>query len=136
MEFLRSKNRRHILRLIRGELDDIYNFGIRQPLEQSGYVIERADEIQFAGGILDQIVKSIKQADLIVAETTDLNPNVYYEVGMSHAIGKGVILITQSVENLPFDIRGMRHITYNTAHELVGKLSKALQAMEKEPNNA
>jgi hypothetical protein len=119
-----------VLMPFKKELDDIYYFGIRQPLEQSGYVVQRADEIQFTGGIVERIRQSIEEADVIIAEMTDANPNVYYEVGLAHAMSKPVILITRSIENLPFDLRGMRHITYETAHELVGKLSNIAHALK------
>ena len=117
------------------ELYDAYYFGIRQPLEQCGYVVDRADEMQFVGGIVEKIRKSIEEADLIIAEMTDLNPNVYYEVGLAHALNKRVILITQSIENLPFDLRGMRHIIYETAYDLLDKMTTLVQDIEKSPNS-
>lgn len=116
-----------ILMPFKEELNDVYYFGIRQPLEREGFVVERADEIQFVGGIVEKIRKSIEEADLIVAEMTDLNPNVYYEVGLAHALNKPVILITRSIENVPFDLRGMRYIVYKTAIDLVQKLSKLVR---------
>jgi len=126
----KSQKGAFVLMPFRKELDDVYYFGIRQPLEQSGYVVQRADEIQFTGGILERIRKSIEEADVVIAEMTDANPNVYYEVGLAHALNKSVILITRSTENLPFDLRGMRHIVYDTARELVVKLSNAVHAMK------
>jgi hypothetical protein len=134
-EDIRLRRRKHekwafVLMPFKKELDDIYYFGIRQPLEQSGYVVQRADEIQFTGGIVERIRQSIEEADVVIAEMTDTNPNVYYEVGLAHAMNKPVILITRSIENLPFDLRGMRHITYETAHELVGKLLRTVHTLK------
>lgn len=119
--------RAFVLMPFKEELNDVYYFGIRQPLEQEGFVVERADEIQFVGGIVEKIRKSIAEADLIVAEITDLNPNVYYEVGLAHALNKPVVLITRSIENVPFDLQGMRHIVYKAAYDLVQKLSKLVK---------
>ena len=111
------------------EFYDAYYFGIRQPLEQNGYIVERVDEMEFVGGIIEKIRDSIGKADLIIAEMTDQNPNVYYEVGLAHALNSRVILITKSIENLPFDLRGMRHIEYETAYDLVDKISKLVRTL-------
>lgn len=112
------------------ELYDVYYFGIRLPLEREGYIVERVDEIQFLGGVMDKIVASIKNADLIVGEITDQNPNVYYEIGFAHALGKSVILLTRSIENVPFDLRGLRLLTYETIHELVPRLQALISSLK------
>jgi hypothetical protein len=49
---------------------------------------------------------------LIVADCTDRNPNVFYEIGLAHAIGKPTILLTQREEDVPFDLRHWRYIAY------------------------
>jgi hypothetical protein len=51
-------------------------------------------------------------ARLIVADCTDRNPNVFYEIGLAHTIGKPTILLTQKSEDVPFDLRHWRHIAY------------------------
>lgn len=127
----KDEKRAFVVMPFKKELYDVYYFGVRQPLEQNGYIVERVDEMQFVGGIIEKIRDSIEKADLIVAEMTDINPNVYYEVGFAHALNKQVIPITKSIENLPFDLRGMRHITYETAYDLVDKMLKIIQALER-----
>lgn len=121
--------RAFVLMPFKKDLYDVYHFGIRQPLERHGYVVERADEMAFVGGIVEKIKESIENADIIIAEMTDVNPNVYYEVGLAHALKKTVILITRSVENLPFDLRGMRFLVYETVRDLVEKLSKLIRGL-------
>ncbi|MEW6241061.1 MAG: hypothetical protein AB1564_09675, partial [Chloroflexota bacterium] len=64
--------------------------------------------------ILEDIIASINHSDLIVADLTGSNPNVYYELGIAHAFGRPVILLTQSVSDLPFDLRSYRVLQYNT----------------------
>jgi nucleoside 2-deoxyribosyltransferase len=51
-------------------------------------------------------------ASLTVADCTGRNPNVFYEIGLAHALGKPVILITQNSEDIPFDVTHIRYIQY------------------------
>ena len=61
------------------------------------------------------IIEMIEKSDLIIADLTSSNPNVYYELGIAHAFGKPVIHLVQSpVEDVPFDLRSYRLITYST----------------------
>jgi len=68
----------------------------------------------------------INEAKLIIAELTDKNPNVFYELGMAHTLGKNVILIAQSIEWIPFDLRGVRTIIYDDSPTGFEKLSEQL----------
>ncbi len=63
---------------------------------------------------MDQVWQGIRGADVVVADVTGSNPNVMIEVGMAAALGKEVIVISQS-DMLPFDIRHWRRITYAPA---------------------
>jgi hypothetical protein len=92
--------------------DDIYKYGIKRPITELGITCERVDEIQYTGGILEQVLKSIDKATFIIADMTGRNPNVFYEVGYCHAVKKDVILCTQTAEDIPFDLRGYNHIVY------------------------
>jgi hypothetical protein len=69
---------------------------------------------------------------LIVADVTGKNPNVFYELGLAHTIGKDVIIITQSDDDVPFDLKYLRYIKYvdNTAgwKTLAGNLDKFIQS--------
>ena len=116
---LRQKNiqlRRFIYAFVLMPFDssfnDIYQYGLKRPIEELGITCERVDEIQYVGGVLDQVFKCIESARFIVADMTGRNPNVFYEVGYCHAIKKDVILCTQSTEDIPFDLRGYNHIVY------------------------
>lgn len=94
--------------------DEIYNSFIRSTLESAGLHVIRADDIQNAQSILKDIVQAINACDLIIADLSDSNPNVYYELGLAHAFGKPVILLTQEMGDLPFDLRSYRVIPYQT----------------------
>lgn len=108
------------------KFDDIYYFGIRGAVEDAGMICERADEILHAGGVIERIEGQIHRADVIVADMTDLNPNVFYEVGIAHTLGKLVALVVQDVNQIPFDLRGKNHIVYGGKIKLLREKLHAL----------
>ena len=108
------------------DYDDIYHLGIREIINEIGASCERADEMKYVGGIIQKIQHSIKSSDFIIAEISEHNPNVYYEVGFAHAINKPVILLTRNIENTPFDLRSYNHIIYSNIVELRRKLKEML----------
>lgn len=113
------------------KLNDTYKFGIKGAAEDAGTYAERVDEQIFYDGILDRIFNQINKADVIVADMTGRNPNVFYEVGYAHALGKIVILLTQNVDDIPFDLKHRQHIVYagqieTLRKELTGKLIWAI----------
>lgn len=93
--------------------DDIYQLGIKLACEQAGTYAERVDEQIYDGSILQRIYNQISKADIIVADMSGRNPNVFYETGYAHALGKPVILLTQETEDIPFDLKHYPHIVYN-----------------------
>lgn len=96
------------------KLTDIYERYVKQPIEsQLGLKCIRADNIDRSTEIMKDIWDSINHATIVVAELTDRNPNVFYEMGMAHVVGKPVILIAQTIEHVPFDLRGVRVIIYD-----------------------
>ncbi len=94
--------------------DEIYNLFISGALSEAGYDVLRADDIRSQQNILKDIVAGIANSNLIVADLTGANPNVYYEAGLAHAFRKHVILMTQEIDDLPFDLRSYRVISYTT----------------------
>lgn len=94
--------------------DDIFKEFIKATLEEYHFEVVRADDIQNAQSILKDIVQAIEECDLLVADLTDSNPNVYYELGLAHAFAKPVILLTQQIDELPFDLRSYRVVRYQT----------------------
>lgn len=112
-----------VLMPFKPEFDDIYRFGIKGAAEDAGAYAERVDEQYFLEGILDRIYNQINKADVIVADMSGQNPNVFYEVGYAHALGKIVLLLTKSSDDIPFDLRHRPHIVYEGSIE---KLRKSL----------
>ena len=93
--------------------EDIFVLGIKSACENAGAYCERVNEQLFLENILDRIYNQIAKADIIVAEMTGCNANVFYEVGYAHALNKRVILLTQNADEIPFDLKQFPHIVYN-----------------------
>lgn len=95
------------------KFNDIYTYGIKQSCTELNTYCERVDEQIYKERILDRIYNQISKADIIIADMTGRNANVFYEVGYAHALGKNVILLTQNAEDIPFDLKHFPHIIYN-----------------------
>ena len=79
-------------------------------LDANGYETVRADKILKSGLITSQIINLILESELVIADLTDSNPNVYYELALRHATGKAFIQIAEAGQQIPFDIAGLRTI--------------------------
>ena len=108
---------------------DLYIYGIKGAAEKTGFVCRRSDEIEHNGDIMSEIERQIDEASVIIAEMTDKNPNVFYEVGLAHARGKETILIAREGSDIPFDLRGKNHIFYSSIHDLERKLARRLGSL-------
>ena len=89
--------------------------------------VERADDIFSDGAIVEDIWKAIINAFVLVADCTGRNPNVFYEIGIAHAMGKPVVLLTQDSSDVPFDVRHLRLIRYKATATGFKRLESALQ---------
>ena len=98
------------------DLTEIYNSIIKPVVESDEFdlVCKRADELKTNKAIIQDIWKAICESRLIIADLTRLNPNVMYELGMAHTVGKETILIYQKEEEIkfPFDLAHIRRIEY------------------------
>lgn len=93
--------------------DDIYKLGIKASAEEAGAYCERVDEQYYQERILERIYNQIATADIIVADMSSRNPNVFYETGYAHALNKKVILLVSKSKDIPFDLKHHHHIVYN-----------------------
>ncbi|MCX5687966.1 MAG: hypothetical protein NTV71_04965, partial [Candidatus Omnitrophica bacterium] len=95
----------------------------------------RADDIYSTGIIIKEIWDSIQQAQVVIADATGKNPNVFYEMGLAHAIGKDIIIIAQTMDDIPFDLRHRRLIIYDLKRleEFEVKLSKTIEGVKWQP---
>jgi len=88
---------------------------------------KRADDIWENTAIIQDVVSLINRSRVVVCDCTGRNPNVFYEVGIAHTLGREVILITQNESDIPFDLRHLRYIKYHNNTEGHAALTKALQ---------
>ena len=84
---------------------------IEEIVLSNGFICKRADNL-YGNNILTDIWSAINCAEIIVADITSRNPNVFYEIGIAHTVGKKVILLSQSKSDIPFDFLHYRHIIY------------------------
>lgn len=82
-------------------------------LISSDFRCVRANDIYDNQPIIEDIWENICSAKIIISDLTGKNPNVFYETGIAHTVGKEVILISQTIDDVPFDLRHLRCIIYN-----------------------
>ena len=98
------------------DLTRIYTSIIKPTVEATDLVCRRADDFKTNKAIIQDIWKAICEARVVIADLTDLNPNVMYELGIAHTVGKETILIYQRGREkdlkFPFDLAHIRRIVY------------------------
>jgi guanylate kinase len=121
-----------VLMPFKAEFSPVYDDHIVPVCSSVGMSPFRADKIFSTNPIIEDIRESVASAKIIIADLTDNNPNVFYEVGICHAMGKDVILITQNQE-IPFDLRHLRCIIYKYTprgmREFEANLRSTLEAL-------
>jgi hypothetical protein len=101
---------------------DYFESVFKLAIEQAGMTAIRADdEIFGTGKVMDQIWRGINSAKVLVAELTTKNANVFYELGLAHALGKPVVLVSSTQEDVPFDLHQIRVIYYDQQDPFWGK---------------
>ena len=93
------------------EFTPIYDV-IKAVCEEAGCPARRVDEIYGPTKIINDVFSTIVQSQLVICDLTGKNPNVLYEAGLAHALGRDVILLTQNKEDVPFDLQQIRFISY------------------------
>jgi|GEM_PF-6045000 len=91
----------------------VYEDHLKAVAKRVGLSIGRADDFFSNGSIMADIWSAIHAADIILADCTGRNPNVFYEIGIAHTLGRDTILLTRSVDDIPFDLRHLRTIVYD-----------------------
>lgn len=126
---------------IRLRSDQIFEYVIKPSAEECGYNAVRGDQIPQPGYITSQVVEHLMNDDLVIADLTGKNPNVFYELALRHSFKKPVIQIKDDtdVDPIPFDLLGMR--TINVDYRLVKKMEKCkeeivkqIKTLEKDPS--
>lgn len=90
----------------------VWHDHMKPVVEAMGLTVKRADDFFTAHSVMADVWDAICGARAIIADCTSRNPNVFYEIGVAHTIGKPVILTTQNADDVPFDLRHLRYIEY------------------------
>lgn len=119
---------------IRKRADKLLEHIIRPAIREYGYEAVRSDEITDPGNITTQVIEKTVESDLVIADLTNHNPNVFYELAVRHATSKPYIQLIDSAESIPFDISDIRTIYYDFDVESAEKarkdISKHLDSIE------
>ncbi len=94
------------------DIKGVYEDHIKNVAASLKLKVARADDFFTAHTIVSDIWTAICKSRVILADCTGRNPNVFYEIGLAHTVGKPVVLITQNSEDVPFDLAHYRHIHY------------------------
>lgn len=123
-------------------IGDLYSLVYKPAIEKAKLEPVRADnEIFGTGKIMDQVWSGINAAKVLVAELTTKNPNVFYELGIAHALKKPVVLVSSNDADVPFDLRHIRVIYYNKddpfwGQKLMNKVAENIISALKNPEEA
>lgn len=117
------------------EFNKLYEEVIKPQCEHYGLQVTRADETISTGMIIEDIIKSITESAVVIADITPDNPNVFYEVGYAHALEKFTILLCDKKRTrLPFDLSPFRTLFYENSisgkREIEESLSKFLKIFD------
>lgn len=113
---------------IREHADTLLEY-ILKPILQDDYQIIRSDTMNTPGMISLQIIENIYDSDLVIADLTNHNPNVYYELAVRHAVNKPYIQLIHKDQQLPFDLKDIRTIQYDFHVKHVDDAKKKLKEL-------
>jgi hypothetical protein len=100
---------------------------LQRTSEAVGLRCRRADDIWENPAVVQDVVSLIDRSRIVICDCTGRNANVFYETGIAHALGREVILITQSHADIPFDLRHLRYVHYLNNGEGLEELSTLLR---------
>jgi len=120
---------------IRARSDKVLKHIITPPAKECGYEPVRADAISEAGIITSQIIERLMEDDLVIADLSHQNPNVFYELALRHVFRKPVVLMIDNDQEIPFDISAARIIPVDyrdldSVEEAKAELTKQIKAIE------
>jgi hypothetical protein len=125
-----------------GLVGSYYQLIYEPAIRKAGLVPVRADaDIFGTGKIIDQIWEGINAAKVLVAELTTRNPNVFYELGLAHALDKPVVLVSSNETDVPFDLKHIRVIYYDVndpfwGEKLIEKVAENIVSALNNPEEA
>lgn len=105
---------------------DVYDT-IKGAAKAAGLRCKRADDIWEDDVVIQDVVNLICRARIVVCDLSGRNPNVFYEMGIAHSLGKDVVMLTQSKDDVPFDVQARRYLKYLHNEQGLGKMAEGLQ---------
>ena len=131
-----SSTKRHTTEGWTEIFDDVHKPAITG--SRLGYKCERSKI--GTGSFIKDILLQLNQADVVLADLTDMNPNVFYELGVRHALKNRTILVSQTMDDVPSDLKQYGVITYGTSPKSVAeykkKISETLKNIRNDPDRA
>lgn len=106
----------------------VYEDHVKKVASKLKLRIKRGDDFFTSHDIMKDIWFSIVRANIIIADCTGRNPNVFYEIGIAHTIGRPIIIITQNEQDVPFDLRAIRYIKYEYTPRGMNRFEEILEA--------
>jgi hypothetical protein len=101
-----------VLMSFHADFTPIYKTHVSEVVRSLGLTVGRADDFFTPHAVMRDVWTAVFRSRAVIADCTTRNPNVFYEIGMAHTVGKPVILITQHEDDVPFDLRHIRYIKY------------------------
>jgi hypothetical protein len=121
------------------EWETRYEYLFKKTIEEAGYECECSSPVK-GGSIIKNIIQQLYIADIVLADLTNLNANVFYELGVRHALRKRTIMIAQENQKLPFDISGYGVIFYSTdlqgGEDFKNKILERIKEIERNPEKS
>lgn len=124
---------------VRQRTDNLEKYVLMPALSDFEYSLVRGDRLNSSGLITSQMIRELLSADLVIADITDHNPNVFYEMGIRHATKRPIIHVRQKGAQIPFDTANMRTFDYSfdvgEQSDCIDKLADALSSLELSSEN-
>jgi hypothetical protein len=120
------------------EWTEIFIHVFKPAFEEAGYICERAAPM--TGTLLESIIDKLRNSHVVLADITDENSNVFYELGIRHSLRNGTIIVSQAAHDIPSDLRGLWHVQYGTRPAEVkhfkDEIKRLLKRIEEQPDRS
>jgi hypothetical protein len=100
---------------------------IQSAIREHALTCRRADDIWENSAIIQDVVSLIDKSLIVICDCSKRNSNVFYEIGIAHTLGRNVLLISQSKDDIPFDLQHIRFIHYSNSEEGLRDLASRIQ---------
>lgn len=113
----------------RDNFNYLYHTYIQKVCKKINLTCLRGDDLYTSKSIMQDVWSLIYNSKIVIADCTNKNPNVMYELGIAHALGKNTILLTQDINDIPFDLQHLRYIQYEYTPQSIEQIeAKLLEA--------